>query len=95
MITVKVRDNSIVVRGHAGMAPVGQDIVCAAVSALTLTLINGLRAVAGMDISVDSHDGFASIRWEQATEIGKSLIDTWYLGICDIVQDYKGYIQIV
>lgn len=95
MITVKVRDNSIAVRGHAGMAPAGQDIVCAAVSALTLTLINGLRAVAGMDISVDSHDGFASIGWEQANEVGKALIDSWYLGICDISREYNGYIQII
>lgn len=77
------------------MAPVGQDIVCAAVSALTLTLINGLRAVAGMDISVDSHDGFASIGWEQANEVGKALIDSWYLGICDISREYNGYIQII
>lgn len=77
------------------MAHAGQDIVCAAVSALTLTLINGLRAVAGMDISVDSHDGFASIGWEQANEVGKALIDTWYLGICDISREYSRYIKIV
>ena len=94
MISIKVSDNNITVSGHAGMAPVGQDIVCAAASALTLTLINGLRSVAQMDISADFHEGL-KISWKQTNEIGKALIDTWYLGICDIAQDYKDYIQLI
>ena len=35
------------VRGHAGYAEQGKDIVCAAVSALTLTLENSLSVLSG------------------------------------------------
>ena len=34
---------TLTLRGHAGYAPKGQDIVCAGVSALVYTLINGCR----------------------------------------------------
>ena len=39
-ITYIPKDNSIEITGHAGFAPSGQDIVCAAVSILTMTLEN-------------------------------------------------------
>jgi uncharacterized protein YsxB (DUF464 family) len=35
------------VRGHAGFAPAGRDIVCAAASALILSAANGLREHCG------------------------------------------------
>ena len=33
-------------RGHAGYAPAGEDIVCAAVSVLTTTCVNAMETVA-------------------------------------------------
>ena len=36
------------VRGHAGYAEAGSDIVCAAVSALTTTCVNAMESVAGV-----------------------------------------------
>ena len=50
MITVLVTPNRIHVSGHANTAPKGSDIVCAAVSALTLTLIRGLKDIAGLQL---------------------------------------------
>lgn len=50
MIDVAVSLNGIRVSGHADIAPRGFDIVCAAVSALTLTLIRGLREIALVEI---------------------------------------------
>lgn len=41
MIYVLVAPDRIRVSGHTNTAPKGSDIVCAAVSALTLTLIRG------------------------------------------------------
>lgn len=38
--------------GHAGYAPSGSDIVCAAVSALTLTCVNALESVANIQVKV-------------------------------------------
>ena len=41
MISVKVRQNSIEVSGHAGAAPRGQSVPCAGVSAMTWMLGKG------------------------------------------------------
>ena len=53
MIRINVKDTGITVSGHAqrlpGASP-GHNIICAGVSALTLTLIEGLREVAGIEI---------------------------------------------
>jgi len=73
----------------------GQNIVCAAVSALTLTLIEGLEAIAGMKIETVEEVGNVSIHWMQVNEIGKALIDTWYIGINRIQDNYKNTITIV
>ncbi len=46
------------VKGHAGYADHGRDIVCAAVSALAQTAVLGLTKVAGLTAKVDSREGF-------------------------------------
>ena len=43
MIRVRAGERRITVSGHAGHAPVGQDIVCAAVSALMYALAGYLE----------------------------------------------------
>lgn len=43
MIRVRAGERRITVSGHAGHAPAGQDIVCAAVSALTYALAGYLE----------------------------------------------------
>ena len=63
MIQVMVRDNEISVKGHAGFAPHGRDLVCAAVSALTLTLAESLNALAEGDIKTVMDTGNISVRW--------------------------------
>ena len=82
MIKVHLDLHHITVQGHApranGEAP-GQNIVCAAVSALTLTLIEGLEAIAGMAVKA----------------FGKALIDTWYIGIIRIRDSYDNTILII
>lgn len=94
MIVVKVRERSIEVFGHAGMAPKGQDIVCAAVSAVTLTLLNGLREIAKMKIRKEVRDGFVRIQWNEINAAGRVLIDTWYLGILEIARGREKWIKI-
>ena len=43
MIQAAFGDNTLTVEGHAGFAPAGQDIVCAAVSALVYALMGTLE----------------------------------------------------
>ena len=48
MIEVNVRLDGITISGHANYAPAGSDVVCAAVTVLTQTLIQSLE-----DLSAD------------------------------------------
>ena len=75
--------------GHANTAPVGADIVCAAVSALTLTLLRGLKEVAGIELYESVEPGNVCVEWQEMNDTGRALVDTWYLGICGIAADYE------
>ncbi len=88
MINVKVRNNQISLTGHAGIAPAGSDVACAGVSALTLTLVRGLQEIACMELTGSQTKGNMVIEWQHMNEIGRALIDTWFLGICEISQHY-------
>ena len=58
MIDIIISDRSVEVSGHANTAPFGQDLVCAAVSTLTYTLINYIKEHSDMfrvkDITADT-----------------------------------------
>lgn len=88
MITVLVAPDRIHVSGHANTGPRGSDIVCAAVSALTLTLIRGLKEIAYMSLYESVEEGNICIKWQSMTDTGKALIDTWFLGLCGIAAEY-------
>ena len=81
----------ITVQGHAarpeGVQP-GQNIVCAAVSALTLTLIEGLECIANERISARVDAGDVLIEWDELSDIGSALISTWFIGILKIQEAY-------
>lgn len=87
----------ITVQGHAarpeGVQP-GQNIVCAAVSALTLTLIEGLECIANERISARVDAGDVLIEWDELSDIGLALISTWFIGILKIQEAY-GEIMII
>ena len=95
MIEVEVSLNKITVIGHAGYAPKGNDIVCAAVSALTQALMMGLDQIAGMRIATCEKPGNICIEWQHANDVGKALIDTWFIGICKIADSYENYIKVI
>lgn len=91
MINISVTSDRICVSGHANTAPKGFDIVCSAVSALTLTLIRGLKDIADMQLYVSVETGNICIEWQTLNDTGKALIDTWFLGICGISAEYPGF----
>lgn len=98
MIKIYISANRIEVLGHAPRAddtPPGQNIVCAAVSALTLTLIEGLEAVAGMEIKTKEAAGSVRITWAEMSAIGEALVQTWRIGITRIRDSYENTILLV
>lgn len=98
VVKVHVGPHEIHVTGHAPRAdniPPGQNIVCAAVSALTLTLIEGLAVIAVMCPKTEEAPGDVRICWTECNEIGKALIDTWFIGINRIRESYENTIMII
>ena len=88
----------ITVQGHAARpegTPPGSNIICAAVSAITLTLIEGLECIANERISTKVDSGDVLIQWDgPLSEIGSALISTWFIGILKIQEAY-GEITII
>lgn len=84
MIVVKVRKNWIAVDGHAGYAEKGNDIVCAAVSALAQTLADSLDSFTDDRVVYDQCDGHMNFVFENLSERGELLVDSFFIGICGI-----------
>ncbi|MDO4274987.1 MAG: ribosomal-processing cysteine protease Prp [Eubacteriales bacterium] len=92
-ITVKKRNGSyteFVSKGHAGYAQEGQDIVCAAVSALIINTVNSLETFTQDEFQAEEKDGYVSFRFTKpVTERGKLLMDSLILGLTEIEHSYN------
>ncbi len=90
-VTVKKRNSayeSFVSSGHAGYAVEGQDIVCAAVSALIINTVNSIECFTDDQIQAEEKDGYLSFRFQKPiTERGTLLMDSLLLGLTEIARD--------
>lgn len=82
---------SFQVTGHAESGPYGQDIVCAAISVLTISTINGLEEVIDMHpqvISDDTEGGFISVQKLEIDHDSQILLKTLINGVRDVAKSY-------
>jgi uncharacterized protein YsxB (DUF464 family) len=95
MIRVRVRHAPpfrLEVKGHAGQAPAGQDLVCAAVSALMETLVLGLE-----DVSAPGRWSLDSGRFVyegEPDERAALLLRTTLLGLRSLAGSHGRYISV-
>ena len=94
MIAVSVRKDKITVSGHAGYAEAGKDIVCAGVTALTMSLVKSLNDLTEDKIEYEISPGRADIYYRDLSEAGKLLVDSFFIGICLIADDFPEYVRI-
>lgn len=94
MIEVGLRKDGIMISGHAGYAPAGSDIVCAGVTALTQELIRSMEGLTDDRIETDIGSGMASIQYGDLSEKGRLLIDSFFIGICMIAEEFPDYVRI-
>ena len=82
-------------KGHSGYAEEGSDIVCAAVSVLSLTCINAMESVAGIRPAADESDGhlIVTLNEEQLTHDAQVILKTFEQGIKDIAASYPKYVR--
>ena len=90
MIRVRFDGTQVTVSGHAGYAPAGRDIVCAAVSALVYALAGYLEET-GQAERVDIQRGFADIRGAGKCGAALALVRC---GVEQLTQAYPGCVEI-
>jgi len=72
LIDITKKDSLITIKGHAGYAEPGKDIVCAAVSALTQAFIASIEELTQDKIKYDISVGNAVMRYENLSERGRA-----------------------
>jgi hypothetical protein len=87
--------------GHTGYAGNGEDIVCAAISALTQGAALGVLKVVGVkaDYRVDEEKG--SLYLDLPRDLGERerhdsnvILETLYMSVTDLAKGYSEYIQV-
>ena len=81
MIVVERRKDGISIRGHANYAPIGQDIVCSAVSVLVQTLIQSVEELTADKIEYSMQPGAVDIKFWSLSDHSKILINSFFIGI--------------
>ncbi|AXX64326.1 ribosomal-processing cysteine protease Prp [Bombilactobacillus bombi] len=96
--------SSFKITGHAQSGPYGQDIVCSAVSAVSIGTINSLQDVAGVQPQVQMNNemggylecqvNYADIKEHDQVVAAVTLMDSCYQISTSIAANYSDFIQI-
>lgn len=94
MIQVTITEQEIEIVGHAGFAPIGQDIVCASVSVLVQNFIQSIETLTQDTITYDMKPGAVHIHLKSnLSDVAQVLKDSFILGIQSISDEYPSYIK--
>lgn len=93
MIEVRARPGYMTVTGHAGYAEPGKDIVCAGVTALVQTLVRSVSSLTRDRPENEIGKGKFYINTENLSEQGKLLVDSFFIGICMIADEFPDYVR--
>jgi uncharacterized protein YsxB (DUF464 family) len=89
---------SVNLSGHADYVDEGYDMVCSAVSAVSLTIANGITEVLHIKPSIALEDGFLSMDFKSLSleDIDKCqiLLETMLIGMNSIETNYGDYIRV-
>jgi len=93
MIIVTYSKSHIYIKGHANADIKGKDIVCSAISALTITAINSLEGFTKSEIK--SKDGEVTINIKHKISNDDQIrLDMMILGIKLIAKKYPKFVKI-
>lgn len=94
--------HSFELSGHAGAGVKGEDIVCAAVSALAFSTVNGIATLSNVEplVDIDNEDeGYLYVALkedlsEKELEISQVLLENLLLGLQDVEEEYPQFVKI-
>lgn len=95
LIEASIRRDGITVKGHANYAVSGSDIVCAGVTALAQTLIKSIKDLTDDKIEYEISTGRVDIKYGNLSEKSKTLVDSFFIGICMIAEEFPEYVRIM
>ena len=86
---------SLSIRGHSGYAAQGSDIVCAAVSALFLTMANSISEYTNDLVTVRTEPGDGAVIWQgNCSEKARLLLASCLLGLRGIAEQYPDHVTL-
>lgn len=94
MITIRITPELLVVDGHARYAEPGHDIVCSAVSALTINLVNSINALTPDKVQAKEEPGHIEIEIRNLTGAARLLVDSFFIGVTSVADEYPEYVRI-
>ena len=87
--------------GHSGQAEAGRDIVCAAVSILTITCVNSLEKICGVIPRITEENEERGVlafelpeRTEAENEKAQILMSALKQGMSDLAESYPEYVRL-
>lgn len=86
--------NSIEISGHSGYKEAGSDIVCASVSSICITTVNGILSVDSNAVKYKESDGYLHISINKHSDTVDKLINNMVNLLEELKEDYKDYIEI-
>lgn len=94
MIVVSVREDGIYIAGHANYAEPGKDIVCAGVTALFQSLVKSIEDLTRDKIEYNAEPGRAYVKFKNLSDQGKDLVDSFFIGVCLIADEFPDHVRI-
>ena len=92
--------------GHSGFASSGEDILCSAISAMTMLVINAIEVAYSSDANYDIDEETANVRLfapgalpnhekdEKKRYAISGLIMAYYYQLNDLVEEYYDYLEV-
>lgn len=86
------------ISGHAGFAKAGEDIVCSAVSILTINTVNAIEQLTSTPFSCKADEkkgGYLEVMFPKEIDHDATLLlKAMVLGLEDLAKEYKKYIRL-
>ena len=93
MIKIEINKDKITIKGHADYKESGKDIVCASVSSIVITTINGILRIDSQALDYTEDDGIY-IKVKKHTEVVDKLITNMIELLSDLEEQYPKYVNI-
>ncbi|MBE6153496.1 MAG: ribosomal-processing cysteine protease Prp [Firmicutes bacterium] len=87
-------ENEITISGHSGYEEAGKDIVCASVSSIAITTINGILSIDSEALNYETSDGYIKILINKHSNIIDALLQNMINLFKELEKDYNKYVKI-